>query len=384
MKYVSILWVFLIASCAHRSSDATLDTTVLDSLQADLDSLLVSGKLPGFAISIFSEDSLYVQRGFGLMDLENDKLYRAESVQCMASVSKTFIGVSLMLAIDRGLMNLDDPVSNYITFPVMNAMFPDKPLTLRMLANHTSSLSDEGVYEKAYVFDEGVSVTLFPEAWHDYVKTYKSNVKLDLDAFFVEVFEDLQYSDNEPGTYYAYSNLGSSLLALAIQNATKTPYDQFVEREIWEPLGMSQTTWSPEQIPTRNRTVHYLENGSIAPDYELNTYPDGYAHSSVVDLTKFLQEMIKGYKGEGTLLSKESYLKMFEQVHEEIPDAICWDLAVTCCIGHAGNDFGTATMMFFEKGSGVGRILFTNKSLETEELNEQYYAIFNTLFEYSF
>ncbi len=383
MKYFPLLLILLALGCSRAPIEST-SSNALDSLRIDLDSMIVNGDLPGFAVSIFTTDSLYFQEGFGLMDVEKSRPYSSESVQCIASVSKTFIGVSLIMATERGLINLDDPIGDYIPFAVANPNFPNKPITLRMLANHTASIFDGVVYDRSYVFDEDVSLDLFPEAWHEYVKTYKSNVPMELGEFLENESGNLQYLESEPGASYEYSNIGSSLLALAIENATETPYREFVQNEIWKPLNMTQTTWFPDQVQSQNRTIHYLENDSIAPVYTLNTYPDGFVHSSVKDLTKFLQEMIRGYKGEGSLLSNEAYAKMFEQSNDEIPDAVCWDMAIPCCVGHAGNDFGTATMMFFEKESGVGRILFTNKSLETDELNKQYYDVFNKLFEYQF
>jgi hypothetical protein len=53
-------------------------------------------------------------------------------------------------------------------------------------------------------------------------------------------------------------------------------------------------------------------------------------------------------------------------------------------IGHAGNDFGTATLMYFSPKTGIGRILFTNISIETEEQENAFYEIYNKLFEYDF
>lgn len=383
MKYLILSFAVLVFSCQTNTTTSD-EVTALDSLKSDLDSMLLASDLPGFAVSIFSQDSIYFQQGFGRMDIAGNKQYSSESVQCIASVSKTFIGVSLMMAFDQGKMNLDAPVNDYLPFEVTNKAYPNVPITLRMLANHTSSISDEGEYDKAYVFPEETPLELFPEDWHEYVTAYKSNQKESLSDFLDGISENLNYSEFEPGTNYDYSNIGSSLLALAIQNATGKPYDEFVRTEIWEPLGMTQTTWNPDEISIENKAIHYLENGNISPSYQLNTYPDGYAHSSVSDLTKFLQEMIKGHKDEGKLISKQAYGEMFSRPNEELPDAVCWDMAIPCCVGHAGNDFGTATMMFFERESGMGRILFTNKSLETDELNEQYYDIFNKLFEYQF
>ena len=87
-----------------------------------------------------------------------------------------------------------------------------------------------------------------------------------------------------------------------------------------------------------------------------------------------------GFMGKAHAIALRSVATVFPEV--EAPTGVLWDLEIPCCIGHSGNDFGTTTFMYFNKESGVGRILFTNISLETEELEEAGYGLFNTLFEY--
>jgi len=65
----------------------------------------------------------------------------------------------------------------------------------------------------------------------------------------------------------------------------------------------------------------------------------------------------------------------------EIEGGLGWDLSIGCCVGHAGNDFGVSTVMYFEPKTGIGRIVFSNISIETEELEGTFYGIMNLLFQ---
>jgi len=93
---------------------------------------------------------------------------------------------------------------------------------------------------------------------------------------------------------------------------------------------------------------------------------------------------MKGYSGESSLLSKESFREMMSHQYdkEELTEGLCWDLSIEGLIGHAGNDFGTSTLMYFSPESGIGRILFTNISTENEDQEETFYGIYNLLFKY--
>ncbi|MBN4683912.1 beta-lactamase family protein, partial [Pandoraea nosoerga] len=91
-------------------------------------------------------------KGFGYADVASKRPYTPQTVQPIGSISKTLIGVALMKGVERGWFTLDDDIDTLLPFPVRNPDFPDKPITLRQLATHTSGIVDrEAVYEAGYV-----------------------------------------------------------------------------------------------------------------------------------------------------------------------------------------------------------------------------------------
>ncbi|MEZ5040445.1 MAG: serine hydrolase domain-containing protein [Saprospiraceae bacterium] len=392
---ILLLTVFLVTFCKgieqkENNKDTPINKSSIDTLEMDLQKRYDSHNFPGFAVSIFTKDSVYLKKGFGYSNIKSKKKYTPQTIQMIASVSKTFVGVSLMKVLEMGKLNLDDNINDYLPFEVKNPYFPKAIITIRQLAMHTSGINDSLNYNKSYLFESKLDTNQFGEAWHALIKGYNQNEPLELGVFLRQIFSkngawysEKNFHKTPPGESYDYSNLGVSLLAYIIENITGTAFDRFSEEQIIEPLNMTATAWKLQVKQKENQTTYYQANFEEYPDYKIITYPDGGLYSNVEDLTKFLQEMIKAYEGESRLLSKESFQKMVNQI-EGFPDGICWDLSIPCCIGHAGNDFGTSTLMYFEPSTGLGRILFANISLDTEKQEEEFYGIFNDLFKYSF
>ena len=379
-------------SCKNPSThDAVQVVSSSDLLDETLQNLYQEKHIPGFAVAVFTKDTVIFEKGFGFADLDVKRQYTPNTKQMLASISKTFIGVSLMKSVGEGKIDLDAPINTYLSFEVKNPYHPDMPITVRQLAMHTSSINDSLEYNRSYLFETPLKKEDFDPAWHDLIARYNDNVELPMDAFLKNIlwkqgpwYHEANFYPYEPGAYYAYSNLGASLLAQIIANVQAMPYEAYVEKEVFIPLQMGRTTWKRPAVASGDITRYYKEDLMPFPGYTLITAPDGGIYSTVSDLTKFLQEIMKGYQGNGTLLQPSAYATMLQSNldTDSFPDALCWDLSVPCCIGHAGNDFGTSTLMYFEPKTGVGRILFANVSLDSEPQEAEFYDIFNALFEF--
>ncbi|MCB0528649.1 MAG: beta-lactamase family protein [Saprospiraceae bacterium] len=392
--WIAAFFGLLLASCTlfHKGSEskpAPATPNYADSLDLLLRGWLDQGNLPGFAVAVFSKDTIYYQRGFGYANLETRQAYTPNTVQMIASVSKTLIGVALMQAVEAGKLNLDDDINKYLPFRVIHPKYPDSVIRIRHLAMHVSGIRDSLYYNRSYLFGAALDKNIFSKEWWPLVEVYNRNQPIEMSVFLEKIlskqgewYNDDNFYDHAPGAAYEYSNLGATLLAYILERATKEDYRSFTRKRILQPLGMRSSSWEKPQ-KCRKCSAYYLENGSRVPEYRLITYPDGGLYSSVADMTKFLQEMIKGFGGEGTLLPTRSYHMMMgkQPGGEAFPDGLCWDLSIPCCIGHAGNDFGTSTLMYFEPSTGVGRILFANKSLQADS-EATFYGIFNDLFRY--
>lgn len=138
----------------------------------------------------------------------------------------------------------------------------------------------------------------------------------------------------------------------------------------------------------------YETPNKALPFYEMITYPDGGFISSVSDLSKYLSELMKGYQGNGTLLSLESYQTYFHpqlnatnfsERNEVNPCSESYNVGVfigmgyTGYVGHSGGDPGVMSMLFFDPQAKVGRVMLFNTNFTNKAGNDAFYDIWNLL-----
>ena len=160
---------------------------------------------------------------------------------------------------------------------------------------------------------------------------------------------------------------------------------------------MKASGWKFSEVPFSQFSSLYEDADTPLPFYEMITYPDGGFISCTEDLGRFLFELIKGYNGRGTLLSKESYKEYFtpqlsssafldRNVHNPFSESFNVGIFVgfgyTGYIGHTGGDPGVLSMMFFNPATGIGRIMIFNTNFHDKKGNDAFYGIWNLLEKY--
>lgn len=412
MKKISLLLCVCIFFSFQEQKKHSIPTSIpnyekastLDSITPILDSIQKLGYINGFSVAIVNQEKTLYQHGFGFSNTETNEKYSDSTIQNIASISKTFIGISLLKAQELGRLHLDDPINMYLPFAVKNPYFPEEKITIRQLATHTSSIIDNDFYdEKSYVLKEN----------QNYSKEKLAQLGLPFNLQFdkVSMEEFLRnilstngkwtpknsYSKYKPGEKFNYSNVAATLAALIVEIVMEEPYTVFTTNQILKPLGMNASGWSFNNINLKNHSKLYMNSETEIPFYSLVTYPDGGLLTSVNDLGKYLNELIKGYSGEGTLLSKDSYQELFkEQLNEhhfiernannefddEYNSGIFMGFTPINYIGHTGSDPGVATYLFFDPNTKIGRILLVNTELSDEKAKQEFKAIWKVLLDY--
>ncbi len=170
--------------------------TTRDSLTLDLEKLLQQSSLVGFGVAIYSKDSVLYDNGFGYADSEKKIHYAVNTVQKIASISKTLLGVSLMKAISLGLLQLHDDVNDYLPFSLKNPYFPNSKITIEHLATHTAGIKKsrhdldamvfstriEPVYKKMFF---GIKKILFKKI----VKSLNNNSEIPMTDFLYKIYD---------------------------------------------------------------------------------------------------------------------------------------------------------------------------------------------------
>ncbi|MGB5819920.1 MAG: serine hydrolase domain-containing protein [Saonia sp.] len=404
---IVMVTVIFLASCNQKKNSKEEGKNemgiIKDSLTAQLDDLVGQGYINGFGVAIVNQDTTLYAKGFGYVDVEEKAPYTKHTLQNIASVSKTLIGVALLKAREMGKLNLNDPINQYLPFEVFNPNYPEEPITIQHLATHTSTIQDGDLYgQKSYIlknadeYEKAQSMPIsgefnLPDADMD-MGDFLKNLLSKEGAWYSKA----NYLEKKPGELYEYSNVGATLAAYIVELTTQQSYTEFTTQYILEPLGMSSSGWRFEDIDISKHTKLYALSGDEIPFYSLVTYPDGGLITSINDFSNYLSELINGHSGKGALLTKESYNLLFSELlaadnfnergaenpfDDEYNSGVFFGHTPAGYIGHTGGDPGVSTFMFFDPKTKTGRLLFVNTDLDPKGA-KQFYTIWNILGDY--
>lgn len=397
--YLLIILAITYLSCNQKSERVATseknNVTRNDTLTKNLKLAYDKGAIMGFSVAVVNEKGLIYDHGFGFTDIEQTKAYTSNTIQNIASISKTLIGVSLLKAQELGKLNMNDPINKYLSFKVSNPNHPEIPILIKHLAYHTSTITDlDEVYAKSYVLMK--SSHNENEGVYDYFNKPETNIPL-LEFLQNSLTQDGKWFLKEtflktkPGEKYEYSNIGAALCAMIIESATRQDYRSFTKEHILKPLKMKSSGWSSRDINVDKRSRLFANKQKMIAEYSLITYPDGGFITSSNDLGLYLSELIKGYDGAGTLLDKESYKILFEKkrfsngeksevcgVFMEFRDGflnVKKDL-----IGYNGSDPGVFTAMYFNPQTKTGTVVLVNTDTDfTDDVWPEVEAIWKAL-----
>ncbi|MBC8102863.1 MAG: beta-lactamase family protein [Cytophagales bacterium] len=379
LNFGLLLIVFLLQGRALAGDNETVLTAKLNRLRAP-------SSFPGFSVSVVGEDRVFYQRSFGYADLRRKVPYTVNTAQPIASVSKTFIAVALMRAISEGLFTLETPVSDLLPFKIANPNFPNSPIKVIHLVTHTSGIVDQEAYKKSYLFAEDADQHT---PLHRYLKRegYGGNRTDTKLAGFLRAYlgrsgrwyQPSNFGKKKPGIEYQYSNIASALTAYLIEVKTGRSFADYTRKTIFEPLGMKDTYWVVEPRGGESaapRARLYSDSAEEYPAYSSATYPDGSLVTSNQDLSRYLREMIRGYKGRSALLPKQAFQMMFapkfsggqppEGLPANLPNSgVFWAYTRNGNIGHTGGDLGVTTLITLSPRTGTGRIFIANSDLDS-------------------
>lgn len=160
-----------------------------------------------------------------------------------ASISKVVTATAIMQLYEKGYFDLDDNVSEYLSFELKNPKYPNENITFRMLLSHQSSLNDN-TRIKSYL------LYLFSNKQYSFLKEILLPNGSNYDPDY--------WADYPPGADAYYSNFGFILLGYIIEQITKKPYEQYVEENIFKPLEMNITGFNLTKVEKNNLAVPYI------------------------------------------------------------------------------------------------------------------------------
>lgn len=344
----------------------------LDTWHDSLAYLFKQSSIPGLAVTVIKKDTIAFQQTYGQANVIENRPYTNQTTQPIASISKTFIGLALMQLIEKGHFTLNTPINNILPFEVINPHQVNQAITIKDLVTHTAGIYDTTAYYEQYYIKKGENLQLPTSK-----ALQKENIIERADTPLGEYLKatltsngTLYDSSNflKEGTkkVYRYSNIGASLAAYLVEVTTGISYAEYVKKHIFQALGMHQSAFFREELPIENSATLYTSKIYPLPEWSHPSYPDGNICTSNADMTLYLQEMLRGVNGNGTLLSKEGYEILFSRKSPNFINgkngdihAVFWDLAGKR-IQHSGGDYGVLSFLSFNPSTNSGFYLISN------------------------
>ncbi len=262
LKYLISLLVLIIALNANAQ--------ITEKQMNQIDSLFIDWNKPnhpGGAIGIMKNDKIVFSRAYGLASLEYLTPNSPETIFNIASVSKQFTAMGIVLLHIQGKLSIDDDIRKYLP------ELPDfgEKITIRQMLHHTSGL-------------RSLHAMLGLAGW----RADDSRTNEDLYRF-MKMQRDLNF---KPGSEFMYCNTGYMLMVKIIENITAEKFPDWMTQNVFEPLGMIHTYVEDQynRVVRNNATsYHQLTNGNYQRAVEYWGYVgSGNMHSTTTDLLKWL------------------------------------------------------------------------------------------------
>ncbi|MCH8979488.1 MAG: beta-lactamase family protein [Armatimonadetes bacterium] len=298
---------------------------------------------PGMAVGIVRDGKFIYRKAFGMADLERNVRLTPDHVFYMASVSKQFTAMCILLLEEQGKLKIDDEVRKHVP------EFPEygHEVTVRHLLSHTSGVRDyysmnrlrgEDIYE--FYSDEDVLATI----------TRQKNLNF------------------EPGSEYTYSNSGYFLLKAIVEMASGESFNDFARKNIFEPLGMKDTRFqSNVYMLVPNRALAY--RGTFEAGFSNSHSSDAVVGArgllTTLDDFRLWHENFKKNKlGKG---SQKLIERMTTVAKKNDGEDLTYALGVSVTdykgvrqIGHGGFFAGYRTRVFFYPDEKTSILVFAN------------------------
>ncbi len=292
------------------------------------------------AILVAQRGRVLFQKAYGLADRALRKPNRLDTQFRFGSMGKLFTAIAIMQLVEQGKIDLQAPVGGYLT------NYPNQDIATKVTVAHL--LSHTG----------GTGNIFGPD-----FDRHKASLRTTKD--YVDLF-GARAPEFAPGSRQAYSNYGFILLGRIVEEVSGLSYDDYIQRNIFTPFGMSSTGNRPESENRPRRAVSYTGSGaglkSAADTLPLNGTAAGGGYATVGDFNRFMEGLTSH-----RLLRRETLQKLIDggvkmadgkfagfDFGKTVPDAGRW-------IGHAGGAPGMSGTLQHFLNSGVTLIILSNR-----------------------
>jgi CubicO group peptidase (beta-lactamase class C family) len=320
----------------------------VEALARRVDQACQEARIPGLALAVVRGGDVVHAAGAGVTSAEDGVPVTPSTLFRVGSITKSLTGTAAMRLVDQGLLDLDRPVVAELPWFALSDPAATPLVTLRMLLTHTSGLPHD---HQPFGRPE-------PEA-------LERRVRDEIPRYALVA---------PPGSRYSYSNAGLHVAGFLVATKSGTTYAEAMRRLLFEPLGMTRTTFDPTVAMTYPLAQPHVLDDAGRPAvqhrfaHNAGHYPSGQAISTVLDLARFASFHLGGGRvGAEQLLRPEAVAAMHAPA-VEIGDGVHYGLTFRVGsyrglqrVGHGGAIAGFGARLDMLPGAGLGVALAFNR-----------------------
>ena len=297
----------------------------------------------GIVAAAFEGNEKLLLEAYGKADVEGNAPMTVGTMIPIGSVAKQFTAVAILQLRDQGKLSLDDDVTKWL--PELNT--GGNRVTLRHLLAHTAGIVDLAEMQELRTAQLMRNPSLTRDSVYKVISRYPP-------AF-------------PAGTMESYSNTGYWLLGRIIEKASGVTYEEYIEKRIFAPLGMSRSMYCNDSKQVPNRANGYaIRNGATSrvPDIvHTGTYAAGAICSTAGDMITWLQALHGG-----RVLSPKSYAELIAPAKLTDGTSLRYGMGTTVAedshglryLGHGGGGFGFSSQARWYPEAQLAIVVLTN------------------------
>ncbi|CAG0927025.1 Protein flp [Thermoflexales bacterium] len=330
---------------------------------------MADNHVAGATVAVVKNDQILFTKGYGRADVaQGIPVDPEKTVFILGSLSKIFTWTAVMQLVEQGQLDLDADINTYLDFKIPDT-YP-QPITLNHLMAHNAGFEDNKFAQMA-----PTSQQLTPLGqW----------LKIHLPARV-----------RAPGQISAYNNYGTALAGYIVERVSGVSYDDYVEKNILGPLGMSHTSSrqpSPSALNAAMSQGYIFANGEYQPqpafNVAANVAPAAAFRSTAANMARFMiAHLNDGYYGEASILQPATAQLMHRQSFSHDPQANgmahgFWEMDMNGqnIIGHAGSHFIFSSCLLLFPDQKLGVFIAVNSQGGMAFLGGQNYILFEQAF----
>jgi CubicO group peptidase (beta-lactamase class C family) len=326
---------------------------IVAKLKEQLPRQMTQMNVPGLAIALVDGDKLVWAEGFGATDRAGQTKVTADTLFSIQSISKTYTATGFLIAVEKELMKIDDPLKKYYPEFTVNSRFgvdEATRITFRHLLSHWSGLT--------HVAPCGRQFNGRTCPFADHIRSI-SDTWLKFPV----------------GERYSYSNLGIDLVGYALELRSGKPFDEFMNEELFRPLGMTSSTFNRKVAANHPSVAKGHTRDRILPAPWIFMIPAGGRHTSAGSMYSTAKDMaryisfhfaggkIGGKQIIGENLLKEMYTQQFPiegRVYGYGLGIVSAPLRRGTLLAHAGAGAGYRTYHMWTSEYQIGVVVLMN------------------------